>query len=177
LKEKTTSSVICTAEGRFVELAKSRAAGRALRHGRMVYINKKDHLAVIWRVLRARFVELAKSRAAGNSRPRLISTNLLLHQNEVAHMEFTEEVIGRVGAKLEVWKGLRRYNTHGHKLRFPLSKKAQFVTECGIAGKIMSIPSELSRQKEMIARTLSPGDPHLIFFPTAACLRKMDHPF
>ena len=24
------------------------------------------------------------------------------------------------------------YNTHGHKLRFPPSKKAQFVTECGI---------------------------------------------
>jgi hypothetical protein len=24
------------------------------------------------------------------------------------------------------------YNTHGHKLRFSLSKKAQFVTECGI---------------------------------------------
>jgi len=26
----------------------------------------------------------------------------------------------------------REYNTHGHKLRFPPSKKAQFVTECGI---------------------------------------------
>ncbi len=25
-----------------------------------------------------------------------------------------------------------QYNTHGHKLRFPPSKKAQFVTECGI---------------------------------------------
>jgi hypothetical protein len=25
------------------------------------------------------------------------------------------------------------YNTHGHKLRFPPSEKAQFVTECGIA--------------------------------------------
>lgn len=24
------------------------------------------------------------------------------------------------------------YNTHGHKLHFPFSKKAQFVTECGI---------------------------------------------
>jgi len=24
------------------------------------------------------------------------------------------------------------YNTHGHKLRFPPSEKAQFVTECGI---------------------------------------------
>ena len=24
------------------------------------------------------------------------------------------------------------YNTHGHKLRFPPYKKAQFVTECGI---------------------------------------------
>jgi hypothetical protein len=24
------------------------------------------------------------------------------------------------------------YNTHGHKLRFPPFKKAQFVTECGI---------------------------------------------
>jgi hypothetical protein len=28
------------------------------------------------------------------------------------------------------------YNTHGHKLRFPLSKKAQFVTECGIEAGI-----------------------------------------
>jgi hypothetical protein len=26
------------------------------------------------------------------------------------------------------------YNNHGHKLRFPPSKKAQFVTECGIPG-------------------------------------------
>jgi hypothetical protein len=25
-----------------------------------------------------------------------------------------------------------RYNTHGHKLRFPAFEKAQFVTECGI---------------------------------------------
>ncbi len=26
------------------------------------------------------------------------------------------------------------YNTHGHKLRFPSSKKAQFVTAQGICG-------------------------------------------
>jgi hypothetical protein len=26
-----------------------------------------------------------------------------------------------------------RYNTHGHKLCFPPSKKVQFVTECGIS--------------------------------------------
>jgi len=32
------------------------------------------------------------------------------------------------------------YNTHGHKLRFPPSKKAQFVTECGI---IFSLASKL----------------------------------
>jgi len=25
------------------------------------------------------------------------------------------------------------YNTHGHKLRFPPSKRAQFMTECGIS--------------------------------------------
>jgi hypothetical protein len=24
------------------------------------------------------------------------------------------------------------YDTHGHKLRFPQDKKAQFMTECGI---------------------------------------------
>ena len=29
------------------------------------------------------------------------------------------------------------YNTHGHKLRFPPSKKAQFVTECGINGRLL----------------------------------------
>jgi hypothetical protein len=29
------------------------------------------------------------------------------------------------------------YNTHGHKLRFPLSKKAQFVTECGIVRDVV----------------------------------------
>jgi hypothetical protein len=27
---------------------------------------------------------------------------------------------------------MKKYNTHGHKLRFLPSKKAQFVTECGI---------------------------------------------
>ncbi len=27
----------------------------------------------------------------------------------------------------------KHYNTHGHKLRFPPSEKAQFVTECGIS--------------------------------------------
>lgn len=32
-----------------------------------------------------------------------------------------------------VAKKASSYNTHGHKLHFPLSKKAQFVTECGIA--------------------------------------------
>lgn len=26
----------------------------------------------------------------------------------------------------------KHINTHGHKLRFPPSKKTQFVTECGI---------------------------------------------
>jgi mono/diheme cytochrome c family protein len=29
------------------------------------------------------------------------------------------------------------YNTHGHKLRFPLSKKAQFMTECGITLEVL----------------------------------------
>lgn len=33
------------------------------------------------------------------------------------------------------------YNTHGHKLRIPPSKKAQFVTECGIA--VAVTPEEL----------------------------------
>ena len=27
---------------------------------------------------------------------------------------------------------MKRYNTHGQKLRFPPSEKAQFLTECGI---------------------------------------------
>jgi hypothetical protein len=30
---------------------------------------------------------------------------------------------------------LELYNTHGHKVRFPLSEKAQFVTESGIDPK------------------------------------------
>ncbi len=46
------------------------------------------------------------------------------------------------------------YNTHGHKLRFPPSEKAQFVTECGIH-KVYSMTFPTKKNYRSLARSSS----------------------